>query len=373
MQSFDNNQQAFLALVRAGLWETEARLSKFSDINYSQVLSLAEEQSVVGLVAAGIEHVTDVKVPKEDVLQFVGQALQLEQQNQAMNTFIGMMLEKMRKAGIYTLLLKGQGIAQCYEKPLWRACGDVDLFLSDDNYEKARAFLAPLSSSVEGEYIREKHLGMTIDSWVVELHGRLYCGLSSRIDKELDQVYQDTFYDGSVRSWDDDGVQVFQLKVENDAIYVFTHILQHFYKGGIGLRQICDWCRLLWTYRETLNIRQLENRLQSMGLMSEWRAFGTFAVEYLGMPMEAMPFYRASRRWKRKARRVKNFVLMSGNFGHNRDNSYFERYPYVIRKVFSLCRRIGDVFNHARIFPMDSLRFFANIVFHGITDALRGE
>ena len=373
VQSLDNNTQAFLALVRAGLWETEARLSKFSDINYSQDLSLAEEQSVVGLVAAGIEHVTDVKVPKEDVLQFVGQALQLEQQNQAMNTFIGMMIEKMRKAGIYTLLLKGQGIAKCYEKPLWRACGDVDLFLSDDNYETARAFLAPLSSSVEGECIREKHLGMTIDSWVVELHGRLYCGLSSRIDKELDQVYQDTFYGGSVRSWDDDGVQVYQLKVENDAIYVFTHILQHFYKGGIGLRQICDWCRLLWTYRETLNIRQLENRLQAMGLMSEWRAFGTFAVEYLGMPMEAMPFYKASERWKRKARQVKNFVMMSGNFGHNRDNSYFERYPYVIRKICSLGRRMGDVFRHARIFPLDSLRFFANIVFHGIADALRGD
>ena len=373
MQSFDRNTEAFLALVRAGLWETDVRLSQFHAIDYSRVLSLADEQSVVGVVAAGLEHVTDVKVPKEYVLQFVGQALQLEQQNQAMNNFIGMMIDKMRKAGIYSLLLKGQGIAQCYEKPLWRACGDVDLFLSDDNYEKAKAFLTPLASGVEGEYIREKHLGMTIDSWTVELHGRLYCGLSSRIDKELDWIYKNTFFEGSVRSWNDDGVQVFLLKAENDALYVFAHILQHFYKGGIGLRQICDWCRLLWTYRDALNFGQLEKSLRAMGQMTEWRTFGTFAVEYLGMPSEAMPFYKASERWKRKAHRVMSFVMMSGNFGHNRDNSYFERYPYLIRKICSLGRRLGDVFRHARIFPLDSLCFFANIVSHGVKDTLRGE
>ena len=58
------NQQAFLALVRAGLWEKEARLSQYGDIDFNEILRLAEEQSVVGLVAAGIEHVVDLKIPK---------------------------------------------------------------------------------------------------------------------------------------------------------------------------------------------------------------------------------------------------------------------------------------------------------------------
>lgn len=85
----DNNTQAFFALVSAGLWEQEVQLSFFDKIDFGKVLNLAEEQSVVGLVAAGLEHVIGIKVPKEDVLQFVGQALQLEQRNQAMNFFIG--------------------------------------------------------------------------------------------------------------------------------------------------------------------------------------------------------------------------------------------------------------------------------------------
>lgn len=59
--------------------------------------------------------------------------------------------------------------------------------------------------------------------------------------------------------------------------------------------------------------------------------------------------------------------------GHNRDFSYFSKYPYVIRKAMSLGRRVGDLARHARIFPLDSLRFFPNIVFHGLKAAARGE
>lgn len=300
MEKMDSCQKAFFALLKAGLWEQEARLLFCEEIDYAEVQRMAEEQSVVGLVASGLEHVADTKVPKQDLLQFIGRTLQLEQQNQAMNNFIGVLLDKMRKVGIYTLLVKGQGLAQCYERPLWRSCGDVDFFLSDDNYEKAKTFFKQFSAEVNVEYVREKHLRLTIDSWVVELHGSLYSGLSSQIEKELDDVYRDTFYRGSIRSWKNDKTQVFMLSVENDAFYVFTHILQHFYKGGIGLRQICDWCRLMWTYREKIDEKKLTGRIQRAGLLSEWKAFGAFAVDYLGMPKDAMPLYHDSPKCSKK-------------------------------------------------------------------------
>lgn len=64
----------------------------------------------------------------------------------------------------------------------------MDLFLSEDNYERAKELLIPLASTVEEEYKREKHLGMTIDGWVVELHGRLYSGLSSPTGAGIENV-----------------------------------------------------------------------------------------------------------------------------------------------------------------------------------------
>lgn len=154
---------------------------------------------------------------------------------------------------------------------------------------------------------------------------------------------------------------------------MFTHFLNHFYKGGIGLRQICDWSRLLWTYRESLDRGLLESRLQKIGLMTEWKAFGAFAVDYLGMPSEAMPLYSVDAKWKRKAQKICSFVLEVGNFGHNRDMSYYNSKPYLVRKTISLGRRCGDLFRHAMIFPLDSLRFFPNIVFNGLRSTARGE
>ena len=364
---------SFFALVRAGLWEKQVAQSNFDAIYFSDIYILAEEQSVIGLVAAGLEQVIDVKLPQEIALQFVGQALQLEQRNKEMNFFVSDLIDKLRSEGVYSLLLKGQGVAQCYEKPLWRACGDVDLFLSNDNYEKAKKYLLPLSSSAENEYPTAKHLAMTIDSWVVELHGLLRCSLSSRINRELENIRRNTFYEGNVRSWSNNGVQVFMLGAENDAIYVFVHFLNHFYKGGIGLRQICDWCRLLWTYKDTLNYEHLESRIRKMGLVTEWKAFAAFAVDYLGMPSEAMPMYSPDKKWKRKADKICEFIMEVGNMGHNRDMSYFEKYPYLIRKVCSMGRRCGDVIRHVRIFPLDSLRFFPYIMYNGIRSAVRGE
>ncbi len=365
--------EAFLALLRAGLWETDVRLSDYGTIDFAAIQSLAEEQSVVGLIAAGLEHVVDKRPAKKDVLQFIGQTIQSEQQNTAMNYFIGVLVNKMRKEGIFTLLVKGQGIAQCYTRPLWRSCGDVDFFLGDYNYKKAKEYLIPIASSVEIEYVREKHLGMTIDSWVVELHGSLYSGLSSKVEKGLDEIQNDAFYKGNLRSWMNGDTQVFLLSADNDAVYVFTHILQHFYKGGIGLRQICDWVRLLWTYRHDIDVALLERRLKTMGLMTEWKAFGAFAVNYLGMSSDAMPLYSLDKKWERKAGKICSFIIEVGNFGHNRDKSYFYKYPYVIRKAISLGRRVGDLYHHARIFPLDSVRFLPRIVINGVRSAMRGE
>ena len=365
------NEQAFFALLRAGLWEKAVRLLPSDKIDFTEILDLAQEQSVVGLIAAGMEHVVDYKPAKQDVLQFIGQAIQLEQQNQAMNYFIGVLVDKMKKDGINALLVKGQGIAQCYERPLWRSCGDVDFFLSEENYEKAKKYLIPLAVSVEPEEPLSKHFGMTIDSWVVELHGSLRCGLSSRTDKVLDEIKKDVIYGGNVRSWLNGDTPVFLPSADNDAVYVFSHILEHFYKGGIGVRQICDWCRLLWTYRAKIDSKRLEIKIQQAGLMSEWKAFGAFAVEYLGMPSEAMPFYSPDKKWQRKADRICLFIMEVGNFGHNRDNSYYNK-PFIIRKAMSFGRRCGDLIRHARIFPMDSIRFLPYIMYNGFRAALKG-
>lgn len=369
----EKKNQALLALVKAGLWETEVRLASYGEISYSPLFNIATEQSVVGLVSAGLEHVADVKVPQTDALQFAGQTLQLEQWNKAMNAFVASLIERLRAEDVYTILVKGQGIAQCYERPLWRACGDVDLFLSEDNYKDALQILSPLATSIEKENEYNKHLAMTIDGWLVELHGTLRSGLWQSIDRELDKVQNAVFYEGKVRSWMNGSTQVFLPHQDEDLVFVFSHILDHFYKEGIGLRQICDWCRLLWTYKDSLNQKLLESRIKSMGVMTEWKAFAALAVGYLGMPVEAMPFYSDDKKWKRKAVRVMEFVLETGNFGHNRDYSYRNKYPYIIYKAISFWKHLKDGAFFFSIFPLDSIKVTWGRMVVGVSVVLQGK
>ena len=399
----ESTERVFFELLKSGMFghtettdSTENLVPSFklqvsSDIEWGEVYRLAEEQSVIGLVSAGLDwfKVYDSRftVPQTVVLQCIGQTLQIEQRNKAMNAFVADLITKLRKADIYAILVKGQGLAQCYEKPLWRACGDVDLFLNDENYQKAKELLLPLGEITEPEERAQKHFAMSIDGFAVELHGTLHSGLSARVDRGLDEIKKAVFYDGRVRSWLDGNVQVFLPKADEDAVYVFTHFLQHFYKGGIGLRQICDWCRLLWTYRDEIDVRLLEQRIKRMGLMSEWRAFYALASKYLGMPdvglglmvhgsqdsQARMSDQMSRARLEKKAERIMEFILEVGNFGHNRDMSYYGRYPYVARKAISAWWRVKDLCRHARIFPLDSLRFSAAIMFNGVRSAVRGE
>lgn len=370
--NLDNNQLAFFELLRAGLWEKEARLSMFGAIDFMVVYQIAEEQSVVGLVAAGLEHVTDVKVPKEDVLQFVGSTLQLEQRNKTMNEFVGKLTEKLRKESIYALLVKGQGIAQCYERPLWRACGDVDLLLNADDYAKAKKLLIPLATDVEQEYSHFKHQGMMINGWKVELHGTQHSRLSSRVDRQIDAVQENTFTNGNVRSWRNGDTDVLIPAPDNDVIFVFTHILHHFFFEGIGLRQICDWCRLLWKYRKEIDVKGLAFRLDSMGITSEWKAFAMYAVEYMGMPVEAMPLYSEEAKWCNKARKINTFILDVGNLGYNQRRDY-SGMNYFSRKIKSFWDRLSDMLRHITIFPKDSIVFFGGVLRSGLYAAVRGE
>lgn len=343
------SKRAFFELIKAGIFPVHGEGgmdhdSLFKDVGWEKVYQLAQEQSVQGLLLHGIEELRakdiELNVPKVLLLQWIGEVQVIEHRNKEMNVFIANLIEKLRKNDIYALLVKGQGVAQCYEKTLWRCPGDVDLFLSTDNYEKAKEVLIPLASEVETEYQGSKHLGMTIDGWVVELHGCLRVGLPKRINRVLDEIQRDTFYGGNVRSWMNGNTQMFLLGMENDIVYVFVHFFSHFYKEGVGLRQICDWCLLMWTYRDSLNYELLEQRIKRAGLVSEWKAFGALAIEYLGFPKDSMPLLdvrskKEDVRWRKKADRIMEFILKSGNMGHNRDMSHFSKYPYLIRKCVS--------------------------------------
>lgn len=355
-------KEAFLALLRVGLWgkaneNDNQNENLFDGLDWGEVQKLAEEQAVVGLVTAGVEKLTAGTfftesnsnqrcsvpfqgIPLTEKLTLLGKCQLIEQRNVAQNHFIGALIQKLNAAGIKAVLVKGQGIAQCYEKPLWRKSGDVDLFFDADSYRKAVDLLKPLASDSKHEGRYSKHLGLTIDSWYIELQGTQCVGLSSRLERVIDTVQRDTFENNRARLWHNGDVDILLPAPDSDVFFVFTHFLKHFFKEyGFCLRQLCDWCRLLWPYREVIDAALLEQRLRKAGLMSEWKAFAALAVEHLGMPIEAMPLYDSGKKWSKKAEKILAFAFDNSKHG-----------------------KLRNTLSVAKIFPCDTLRFLPGII-----------
>lgn len=329
---------AFFELLRAGLWGKKCSPSFEEFFDWRYVYRLSKEQSVLGLLVSGIEQY-GLKPPSPLSLKMVSEIHQIECRNEAMNAYLAELIQEMNAAGINVLLVKGQGIAQCYNQPLRRVSGDID-FLSDAiSYKKAIHFMLPKSTHANPERRYSKHKSFVVPPWYVEIHGSLRTGLSSRVDRVIDGVQYDTFVEHHTRIWEDGDTHVVIPEINNDVFFVFTHFLMHFYREQIKLKQICDWCRALWSYRLEINAVLLEKRLHLSGLMEEWKAFASFAVDYLGMPSDAMPFYDDSK--KKKGETIMAYILK----GEGRN---------VLRNTIEI----------AKIFPKNTILYLPSILFN---------
>lgn len=65
------------------------------------------------------------------------------------------------------------------------------------------------------------------------------------------------------------------------------------------------------------------------------------------------------------------FVLKTGNFGHNRERKTYS--SYFGGKLASTFRKLKNFGHHMRLFPIDSVKFFCYFAIDGIEGAMRGE
>lgn len=132
------------------------------------------------------------------------------------------------------------------------------------------------------------------------------------------------------------------------------------------MRQICDWCRLLWTYKDSIDRDLLQRRLREAGIVSEWCAFASLAVNHLGMPEDAMPFYNDAHFYKVKVEQLLRRIIRTGNMGHNNDMNYRANHTPFVSNVITFFRRFADFFTLTFVFPKDAPRFFVKYVYNRI-------
>lgn len=373
----NDTEKLFFALLRSGLWGEAPETAAFSPStdDWKQILRIAREQTVSGVLAEGVARCPKGFVPKEVCFKLIAESEQIRGRNATISDATIALFDLFKKAGIPVRLLKGQGVGDCYPSPQLRTPGDIDLFVRPEDYYASHAVLTPLNPHDECDSPDKLHYSAWIKGAEVEIHGTVRTSLGRRVNDELDRMQRELFLSGEQRSFlcrgnDGASAEIPLPSAGFDSVFIFTHIVQHFFCSGIGLRQLCDWAEFLHRNRAALDGQAITKTVAKMGLRSEWESFMAFTVQYLGLPEEDA--VASGQDSDAKAGRIWKYLRKVGNFGKNRVRRDRSKDPYLIRKVESLFINTENFVNHLNVFPGDSVRFFWHYFTTGTSAVLKG-
>ena len=372
----NKSQTQFLELLRAGLWGVAADPENFKPdgVDWKAVLRVAMEQTMMAVVADGIETLPkELWPPKEVMMKLAMMRLKIEQTHVLLNSTIAQIVRALDAQGVPSVLLKGQGIAQNYLRPESRTCGDIDLYTGHGGYLKAFEIIESLH---EGRAHKEAaecehHLHTSLNGVEVEIHRLASFLHGKRMNANFQKWTQESmdalFGTDRLAVWDNGGTPVALAPATYNAFFILHHAVRHMTTEGVGFRQICDWTMLLHKCHAQVDVELLGRKLKELHMERIWQEFGRLAVGFLGLPSSELPLAPADLTPGRKTHELLQHIFISGNFGrfdaNGRDHS---EVPYLVRKWRSFTfqsRRLMKLFG---LFPGYSLAY----MWHWFTGAI---
>ncbi len=358
--------QQLLILLRVALWEAPISDSlKAADIVWPALLRHAQQQTVAALVADVISrHAARLQPPAEVVAWATRQVAQARQGNLRLNLGVHEVVRHLAQHHIPAVLIKGQGIALSYPQPRLRQCGDIDLYIGATHYEEAVRVMREFTGD-SGSFENDKHIHLMYRGLCVELHIKTMLLPMPWQDRDFvrwSQACLESPERPERVPFDD--VEVLLPPADYNAVYLLGHAWDHFVRGGVGLRQICDWACNLHLHHAELDPAELRTRLHRYGLWTPWRLWACLAVEHLGLPAAECPGYDPA--FSHRASRALVHIIKEGNFGKfdstrtARPRGYFAGKWHNYAEILKRARRLFS------IAPMCTLQAVWGILMSGL-------
>lgn len=123
----------------------------------------------------------------EQELQLKVQMGKYLRQHMQLNQDLGTIFTYLKENGLHPVLLKGQGSATYYPNPILRATGDLDIWVGETDYEKAKQLMRDFGCQ-EGDHETPMHASFYLKKTSIEIHRiaqRQFHPLHHRYYKEL--------------------------------------------------------------------------------------------------------------------------------------------------------------------------------------------
>lgn len=308
----DRTTIAFLYLLQVGLWERELvvpPIFPLSDQEWQLIYKQSIQQTVEGIVYDGIQGLhTSLRPPRLLALKWTVRIEHIERRNKAMNQVIAAQSLFFKKHELHPILLKGQGIAQYYPKPLHRICGDIDwYFSSKEMYKKANTLIQERGLALI--YAAGYSCSYNWNAFETEHHQNLFdihnpfCTpfLKNLLIKEEQNKINVNIND----------VAVALPSNHINIVQITSHILKHLLSFGIGIRQLCDAARLYHVMKTEIDPLEIKNIYRKLGIERWIDQLHQILVHYIGLAEQDLPYPVSGK----NADWMMEDILVSGNFG----------------------------------------------------------
>lgn len=311
----NNFEEIFFTLLKSALWGTPACLQcTISKEEWNSIYNISKEQTVSGIMLDTVSKLHEnQKPPKQLLLQWAMLYKCIQNSNIKANSILVELLAELKKNGIESYLLKGQGIAQNYPNPLNRICGDIDLYFTPGNFEKAMEYFSSKEEPIE-DHSEDSHAETAYKGVIVELHKKSATFYTKRLQKRYNQI-SDKLILNSQTSVTINDKDIAVLPPLLNALQLLSHMLRHIITSGLGLRQVCDWVLFIDKNLCTIDKEEFITAIKELDLLGTYKAISAISVDYLGLPAEKV-VCEITDKDKKEAKKVLNLIMWYGNFGH---------------------------------------------------------
>ena len=318
---------------------------------WAAIYEMAKKQSLLGIVFDGIEKMGNaVRMDSDLLMTWVGKSKLIERRNLQLNEAVVKVSEYFQKNGFETCILKGQGNALMYPKPLHRTPGDIDIWVSGKDSNIIR-FVHSIAPNEKASY---HHIDFPAYKGVsVEVHYRP-CYLQNFVrNARLQQFFRERAEEQFLHRVDGEFGSFAVPTSHFNVVYQLVHVFGHLFQEGIGLRQILDYYFVvlklhegLTDFSDSLNFAALQWELKNLGLYEFAGAMMFVLHEVLGLEENKMIVPMDEKRGKM----LLEEILASGNFG-----KYDERYGFGHGAVGHNLQRLFRDLRLVRYYPAEAL------------------
>lgn len=259
--------QCYIDFIRYSLDETLSLPKSSDNIDWDEFFVLVQRQAITGIIFSGIKRASSsVKIPSDILFQFIGYSNKIELRNKELNRICVELSESLKKEGIDSCILKGQGNAVMYPAPLLRTAGDIDVWVKGKSVKDIIKIVRNHNPRGRATY-HHVHWGdyRGVD---VEVHYRPTFMNNLIVNKRLQRwilAHKDEQFSNYVMIPEVEksiAVPTWEFNVVLQLKHIYGHVVQ----SGIGLKQIIDYYYLLKSrednnncdFKETLDYLKLK-------------------------------------------------------------------------------------------------------------------